>query len=361
MGFLLREILVTGEVSRVELVRRVGRFKHLAVLRPDGCLAWVLTGRTQQRVSPVEWKGGAFRAHGFELGRFYDGRTGVFRLLNDELREETGIPLADVHDDADVISRTLDGAEEAFIGLALAVGKFFSTSPADNFAALRQMPASVVALMESSPEYLERFRYMPRGEQVQAVSKLVTSLIATWGTVSAATRTLEGTALATARIPALTLAADGTVALRLVAAPVGRAAAVLGGGPGAAVILQRVGERGDSGATPSAGPPGMKSYSSFKSFKRAMGPAGPGKEWHHIVEQTDGNVGRFGPKAIHNTENVIALDKELHTRVSAFYSSKRFDITNTMQTVREWMRTQSFEAQRDFGLRAVENVRKGSW
>ncbi|WP_426746313.1 hypothetical protein VZQ01_40425 [Myxococcus faecalis] len=122
VGFLLREILVTGEVSRVELVRRVGRFNHLAVLRPDGCLAWVLTGRTQQRVSPVEWKGGAFRAHGFELGRFYDGRTGVFRLLNDELWEETGFPLADVHDDADVISRTLDGAEEAFIGLALAVG-----------------------------------------------------------------------------------------------------------------------------------------------------------------------------------------------------------------------------------------------
>ncbi|MCK8501564.1 hypothetical protein [Myxococcus fulvus] len=362
VGFVLREVLATGEVSRAELVRRVARFNHLAVLRPDGRLAWVRTGRTQQRVGDVEWKDGAFRAHGFELGRFYDGRTGVFRLLNEELREENGFPLADVHDDADVISRTLDGAEEAFVGLALAVGKFFSTSPADNLAALREMPAAVVALLESSPEYLERFRYMTRGEQVQAVSRLVTNLIATWGTVSAATRTLGGTGFATSEVPALVLSADGTVAMRLVSASAGRAAAVLSGGPGAAIVVQRVGEGGSPSSTPPAGPGGMKSYSSFKSFKRAMGPAGPGKEWHHIVEQTDGNVGRFGPKAIHNTENIVALDKELHTRVSAFYSSKNVSATGSdAVTVRQWLRAQSYEAQREFGLRALENVRKGLW
>ncbi|WP_269149139.1 Tox-REase-5 domain-containing protein [Corallococcus macrosporus] len=253
VGFMLREVLATGEVSRAELVRRVARFRHLAVLRPDGRLAWVRSGRTQQRVADVGWKDGAFRAHGFELGRFYDGRTGVFRLLNDELREESGFPLADVHDDADVVSRTLDGAEEAFVGLALAVGKFFSTSPAESLAALRELPAGVVALLRSSPEYLERFGYMTRGEQVQAVSRLVTNLIATWGTASAATRTLEGTALATAEVPALVLSAQGTVAMRLVAAPVGRAAAVLSGGPGAAIILHRVTVPGGH-STPSDGP-----------------------------------------------------------------------------------------------------------
>ncbi|WP_240356120.1 Tox-REase-5 domain-containing protein [Myxococcus eversor] len=253
VGFMLREVLDTGEVSRAELVRRVGRFTELAVLRPDGCLAWVRSGRTQQRVSPVEWRDGSFRAHGFELGRFYDGRTGVFRSLNDELREVDGFPLADVHDDADVISRTLDGAEEAFVGLALAVGKFFSTSPADNLAALRQMPAAVVALMESSPEYMERFQYMTRGEQIQAVSKLVTNIIATWGTVSSATRTLQGAALATAEVPVLSLSAQGALAMESVAVPVGRAAAVLSGGPGAAIILQRAATAAKQGG-PSKGP-----------------------------------------------------------------------------------------------------------
>jgi hypothetical protein len=39
-----------------------------------GYLAWAVTGQTQQRVGPVEWKDGAFRAHAFEVGRFYSGR-----------------------------------------------------------------------------------------------------------------------------------------------------------------------------------------------------------------------------------------------------------------------------------------------
>ncbi|MCP3170210.1 Tox-REase-5 domain-containing protein [Myxococcus qinghaiensis] len=253
VGFMLREVLGSGEVSRAELVQRVERFNHLAVLRPDGCLAWVRSGRTQQRVAPVEWRDGSFRAHGFELGRFYDGRTGVFRSLDDELREVNGFAIADVHDDADVISRTLDGAEEAFVGLALAVGQFFSTSPSDNLEALRQMPAAVAALLASSPEYLERFQYMTRGEQIQVVSKLVTNLIATWGTASAATRTLQGATLATAEVPVLSLSAQGALAMESVAVPVGRAAAVLSGGPGAAIILQRAATAAKQGG-PSKGP-----------------------------------------------------------------------------------------------------------
>ncbi|MBN8232455.1 hypothetical protein JYK02_33565 [Corallococcus macrosporus] len=97
----------------------------------------------------------------------------------------------------------------------------------------------------------------------------------------------------------------------------------------------------------SGAPPG--SWNSFSAFKRARGPAGPGKQWHHIVEQTDGNVRRFGPQALHNTENVIAMDEVVHQRISAYYSSKdaRFSAT---QTVRQWLSGQSFQAQRDFGM-----------
>jgi len=52
----------------------------------------------------------------------------------------------------------------------------------------------------------------------------------------------------------------------------------------------------------------------------------------------------------------------LHTQLSAFYSRKRFFITNSENlTVREWLSTQSFEAQRQFGLQAIENIRKGIW
>ena len=116
------------------------------------------------------------------------------------------------------------------------------------------------------------------------------------------------------------------------------------------------------GAADGAGSAAFRSWGSFNGLKNALGSAGEGKEWHHIVEQTQGNVGRFGPHALHNTRNVIPLEKELHTQLSAFYSRKRFFITNSESLiVREWLSTQSFEAQRQFGLQAIENIKKGIW
>ncbi|WP_208647312.1 hypothetical protein [Corallococcus interemptor] len=368
-GFILREVMAGGEVTRQELLRRVERFsrEQIAVLRPDGYLAWALTGRTQQKVAPVEWKDSAFRAHGFELGRFYSGKGGVFRSVDAQLQASDWRPLAEVYDDADVISRTLDGAEDALVELYHALGQLL-TRPVDSLAGLSNLPASVAALIAASPMYWERFQSMTRGEQIREVSRLTTGLFITGGAASATTQTLKGIAVgAEVSVPVLSLSVEGALVLERAAVPVGRAAAVLSGGPGAAIILQRADDAGGSGGggggdsqgtSPSNGP---KGYSSFKSFKRAMGPAGQGKEWHHIVEQTDGNAARFGPQALHNRENVIPLDKGLHSGVSGLFSSKRFDITNTFKTVREWLSTQSFEAQRDFGLRAIENVKNGVW
>jgi hypothetical protein len=107
---------------------------------------------------------------------------------------------------------------------------------------------------------------------------------------------------------------------------------------------------------------GHRAWGSFGGFKSAMGKAGPGKQWHHIVEQTKGNTKRFGGAALHNTENIIALDKALHTRVSALFSRKVLRITGSRtMTVRQWLSTQSYEAQREFGLLAIQNVRNGIW
>ncbi|PTL85490.1 hypothetical protein [Vitiosangium sp. GDMCC 1.1324] len=109
-------------------------------------------------------------------------------------------------------------------------------------------------------------------------------------------------------------------------------------------------------------PNGHRAWGSFSGFKSAMGPAGPGKEWHHIVEQTPGNVKRFGGEALHNTENVAALDEALHTEVGRLYSSIKYNITGSFGlTVRQWLSGQSYEAQRAFGLLAIENVRNGVW
>ncbi|HYO54642.1 hypothetical protein [Archangium sp.] len=69
-------------------------------------------------------------------------------------------------------------------------------------------------------------------------------------------------------------------------------------------------------------------------------------EW--LVEQRRINVERFGPEAIHNTENVIAVNEAKHDAISAYYSTKSRDTGGMV--VREWLRTKSYEEQRAFGL-----------
>lgn len=146
-GYLLREVLAGGAASREALLRRVERFKSVAVLRPDGYLAWTLDGRTQQKVGPLEWKNESFRAGPFELGCFYIGNGWVFRRANAQLRPILDGPaLAEVYDDADYTARTRDGAEEAFVELYHAMGPLV-TRPLDSLAALRHLPAGVAALL----------------------------------------------------------------------------------------------------------------------------------------------------------------------------------------------------------------------
>jgi hypothetical protein len=98
-------------------------------------------------------------------------------------------------------------------------------------------------------------------------------------------------------------------------------------------------------------PNGHKAWRSHSGITKALGPAGEGKMWHHIVEQTKSNVKRFGPEAIHNTENVIPIGTPIHKEISRIYSSK-LDETGGM-VVREWLRFQSYEQQRAFGLKIL--------
>ncbi|RKG93277.1 hypothetical protein D7V88_03305 [Corallococcus terminator] len=361
-GFLLREVLAHGEVSREEMARRVARFarEQVAVLRPDGYLAWALDGSTQQKVAPVVWKDGVFRAGYFELGRFYSGKGGVFRSVDAQLRASDWRPLAEVYDDADVINRSLDGAEDAFVEMYHAVGQLLS-HPMDSIAGLRDLPMGMAALLSSSPEYWERFQYMTAGERIRETARVMTNVIALWGTASASIRTVtRALACVDATVPVLSLSTDGLLVVERIAVPVGRSAALLGGGPGAGIILQRVDDAVDSTVEAGGESPapwaasGTPAYSSFKSFKRAMGSAGEGKEWHHLVEQTDGNVARFGPKALHNRENILPLDKSLHSRISGYYSS--IQPFTRGRTVRDWLRPQSFVEQREFGLKMMRDL-----
>ena len=94
-------------------------------------------------------------------------------------------------------------------------------------------------------------------------------------------------------------------------------------------------------------------FKSFRAFKAARGAAGAARDWHHIVGQTSSNVERFGAEAIHSADNLIAVDRAIHAQISGYYSSKQ--LFTGGKTVREWIGTQSYEAQREFGLRVLRD------
>jgi hypothetical protein len=100
---------------------------------------------------------------------------------------------------------------------------------------------------------------------------------------------------------------------------------------------------------------GKGGYNSFPSLKRALGPAGKGRQWHHIVEQS--KVGQFGANAIHSADNVVAIPTDVHRKISGFYSSKQSFTEG--QIVRQWLEGQSFEQQRAFGQQVLRDFGVG--
>jgi RHS repeat-associated protein len=91
---------------------------------------------------------------------------------------------------------------------------------------------------------------------------------------------------------------------------------------------------------------------SFKALKTQIGSAGEGNVWHHIVEQRAANIGQFGPEAIHNTMNVVAVPREINQALADYYSTKQAFTHG--QTVREWLGSQSWREQYDFGRRMLD-------
>lgn len=78
-------------------------------------------------------------------------------------------------------------------------------------------------------------------------------------------------------------------------------------------------------------------FGSFNALKSALGPAGPGRVWHHVVEQCQGNCTRaaFPSQMINNTKNVRAITKQVNQKLADYYASKQPFTGN--KTVRDWL------------------------
>ena len=94
-----------------------------------------------------------------------------------------------------------------------------------------------------------------------------------------------------------------------------------------------------------------REFESFAEFKKVMGAAGEGKEWHHIVEQSQVLKSGFSQEMINSTDNILAVDKATHGQISGFYSSLMY---GTNIRVRNWLAGQSFEEQYKFGLKVLK-------
>jgi RHS repeat-associated protein len=106
---------------------------------------------------------------------------------------------------------------------------------------------------------------------------------------------------------------------------------------------------GDAALSSVRGMGPTRRFGSYSAFRRALGSAGFGRQWHHIVEQTKLNERNFGALAIHSTDNVLSIETGVHRQISAFYSSNMAPGV----TWRRWLSTQSFETQRAFGLQTM--------
>jgi hypothetical protein len=254
--FLLGQVLAQPEeVPYAQVLERVRALRFLVVVRPDGYLAAALNGEPLQRTGRVEVREGRWMAGRYEVGAFYWDKGGVFYTVDSAL-SRPGLMMGELGLERDWLNAALDGAEDAVGEMVEALGQLL-TSPVRSVKGLAQLPSAVAGLIASSPEYFARYSSLPLQEQIREAARLSTHLLMLCGG-AAGTATRVGTA--GARLPVLSLTAEGALALEQVAVPVGATVIVLGTGAGSVAVLM---SEGSGPGEPSAGVAGR----GFKPFR----------------------------------------------------------------------------------------------
>lgn len=108
---------------------------------------------------------------------------------------------------------------------------------------------------------------------------------------------------------------------------------------------------------PSAHRPGspLIRFNSEEELRRFLGPAGPGREWHHMVEKQLAGW-RFPNEVIHSTDNIINLPVEVHRRINAAMQWKAGRPDGRSR--REWIEDLNFGDQYNLGLGLIEEIAK---
>jgi hypothetical protein len=131
--------------------------------------------------------------------------------------------------------------------------------------------------MASSPDYFARYSTVPLQEQIREAARLSTHLLMLYGNVTGATTRMSATS---AKLPVLSLTAEGTLAIEQVALPAGAMVATLGTGAGAVYVL--------SEARKAPGESGLKPFTADnfrENLSRLTGQLPEGAHAHHVFPQ----------------------------------------------------------------------------
>jgi hypothetical protein len=98
----------------------------------------------------------------------------------------------------------------------------------------------------------------------------------------------------------------------------------------------------------------IKGELSLDLMTKRFGGAGDGNQYHHIVTQGGANADNIPPEQLQNTENIIILPTLLHEAVSDEYWRPAPD--GSKMTLYEWLQTQPYDVQREFGLKILREL-----
>lgn len=99
----------------------------------------------------------------------------------------------------------------------------------------------------------------------------------------------------------------------------------------------------------------LKGAPEVKIIEKFFGRAGDGSQYHHIVTQGGVNDRNLLSTQLQNTDNVIVLPTLLHEMVSDEYKGPAPDRSN--RTLYQWLQTQPYEVQREYGLSILRKLR----
>ncbi|MBK6685932.1 MAG: hypothetical protein IPG45_15775 [Deltaproteobacteria bacterium] len=166
-----------GGLNGQEVRARVGDFRGLRIVRPDGVIADGVTGRALEQAGEVRAEREGWRAGTLEVGELYRDEGGVLYAVDGRLAADRARgPVFERSLDRMAPGRALDGAEQAFVSMAVGLGELIR-DPSTAVEGLFQALGWLGAVIWAAPELLEQFLAMPPGDRVEAVSQLMVSVL----------------------------------------------------------------------------------------------------------------------------------------------------------------------------------------